>query len=115
MQIQNLQRHLQVLKSESLTSDAAKENIIKGHNTKWQQKMTERERMLMQEKEKEVQQVEAHGRKKILDLAAANDYLEKFNKQQVQMLEEADHAFAESLYEKENGNTIYKIKEMTRN
>ena len=63
-------------------------------------------------KEEEVQAATSVGKKKILDLAAANEYLEKFNKQQVKMLEEADHAFAESLYEKEKHEHEQEMKKM---
>eukprot|EP00493_Phyllostaurus_siculus_P006037 UN06095 len=95
MQIQNLQRHLEVTKSEVLKADAAKDKIIKTREHELTSKMTRRERELLQMKEEEVQAATSVGKKKILDLAAANEYLEKFNKQQVKMLEEADHAFAE--------------------
>jgi len=112
MQIQNLQRHLEVMKSEILKADATKDKIIKTREHELTFKMTQRERELLQMKEEEVQAATSVGKKKILDLAAANEYLEKFNKQQVGMLEEADHAFAESLYEKEKHQHEQEMKKM---
>jgi len=110
--IQNLQRQLQVVKSEALSADAAKEQILNSRQNEFKKKLTQRERILLQEKEEEVLAAEESGRKKLFDLTTANDYLEKFNRQQVKMLEEADHAYAESLYEQEKREQEMRIKEM---
>jgi len=110
--VQNLQRQLQVVKTEALSSDATKEQILNTRQNEFEKKLTQRERILLQEKEEEVLAAEESGRKKLFGLSAANEYLEKFNRQQVKMLEEADHAFAESLYEQEKREEEMRIKEM---
>lgn len=103
MEIHNLRRHLEVLKTEALHSNANKNVIIQDVEQTMNRQLAQKEEEVqgLQSQQGQMQMQIREKMENVQDLQQSLAYLENFNKNQMKMLEEADHAYAQTVYERE--------------